>query len=72
MATLFQKYAALKVRIGGNRELHGYEETFGMPREEQQHITPVPRYIVRILSEVEFSIPDTAHTDTVIELSTPR
>ena len=56
MATLFQKYAALKVRIGGNRELYGYEETFGMPREEQQHITPVPRYIVRILSEVEFSI----------------
>ncbi|MGN1409058.1 MAG: glycoside hydrolase family 38 C-terminal domain-containing protein [Eubacteriales bacterium] len=56
MATLFQKYAALKTRIGGNRELHGYEETFGMPREEQQHITPVPRYVVRILSETEFAI----------------
>ena len=56
MATLFQKYADLKKKVGGNRELFGYEETFGMPREEQMHITPPARYIVRILSEVEFSI----------------
>ncbi len=54
--TLFQKYASLKKRVGGNRELFGYEETFGMPREEQAHITPPPRYIVRILAECEFAI----------------
>ena len=56
MSTLFQKYAALKTKVGGNRELFGYEETFGMPREEQQHITPPPRHIIRILAECEFAI----------------
>ena len=56
MANLYQKYADLKKKVGGNRELFGYEETFGMPREEQQHITPVPRHIVRILAEIEFSV----------------
>ena len=56
MSTLFQKYAALKKRIPGNRERNGFEYSFGMPREEQQNITPTPRYIVRILSEVEFAI----------------
>ena len=50
LATLYQKYAALKTKVGGNRELFGYEETFGMPREEQQHITPPPRHIIRILA----------------------
>lgn len=56
MSTLFQKYAAIKKKIGGNRELYGYEETFGMPREEQQHITPPARHLVRILAETEFAI----------------
>ena len=56
MATLYQKYAALKTRVGGNRELFGYEETFGMPREEQQHITPPARHIIRILAQCEFAI----------------
>ena len=56
MKTLYQTYAALKQRIPGNREHHGFEYTFGMPGEEQRHITPTQRYIVRILSEVEFSI----------------
>lgn len=64
MANLYQKYANLKKSIGGNRELFGYEETFGMPREEQQHITPPPRYIIRILSEVEFSIRLSESMDT--------
>ena len=56
MAALFERYAALKKQVGGNREQFGYEETFGMPREEQWHVTPPARYLVRILSEIEFSI----------------
>ena len=56
MQTLFEKYKALKLRVGGNRELMGYEHSMGMPREEQQHITPTPRHIVRILSQVEYGI----------------
>lgn len=56
MTKLFEKYVSLKKQVGGNRELFGYEETFGMPREEQQHITPPARYLVRILSETEFAI----------------
>ena len=56
MATLPQKYAALKRSIGGNREIMKYEETFGMPREEQEHITPPNQYIRRILGEIEFAI----------------
>ena len=63
MPTLFERYAAVKKQIGGNREQFGYEETFGMPREEQMHITPPARYLVRILSEAEFSIRLSASLD---------
>lgn len=56
MSTLFQKYVALKKKIGGNREILQFEHTFGMSREELQHITPTPRHMVRILSQVEFAI----------------
>lgn len=56
MATLSEKYSALKKAVGGNREMMGYEETFGMPREEQSHITMPNKYIRRILAEIEFSI----------------
>ncbi|MDD4772536.1 MAG: alpha-mannosidase, partial [Eubacteriales bacterium] len=56
MATLAQKYSALKKKVGGNREMMGYEETFGMPREEQAHITMSNKYIRRILAEIEFCI----------------
>ena len=56
MNTFYQDYAALRRRIPGMREMQGFEYSFGMPGEEQQHITPVPRYIVRILAELEFSI----------------
>lgn len=56
MPTLTQKYNALKQRVGGNREIRGYEETFGMPREEQQYITPPNKNIRRILGEIEFAI----------------
>ena len=56
MANLYARYAALKQKIGGNRESWGYEETFGLPFEEAHHITPPPRFLVRILSETEFCI----------------
>ena len=56
MATLTQKYNALKQRVGGNREIRGYEETFGMPREEQFYLTPPNKMIRRILGEIEFAI----------------
>jgi len=56
MPNLYERYAAVKKQIGGNREQFGYEETFGMPREEQMHVTPPARYLVRILSETEFAI----------------
>ncbi|MHB1153495.1 MAG: glycoside hydrolase family 38 N-terminal domain-containing protein [Eubacteriales bacterium] len=56
MATLAQKYSALKKAVGGNREMMGYEETFGMPREEQSHITMPNKFIRRILAELEFAI----------------
>lgn len=56
MNSLYEKYRSLKTRIGGNREQFGYEETFGKPTEESQHITTPARYLVRIISETEFAI----------------
>ena len=49
-------FIKLKTSVGGNREQHGYEETFGQPREEQQHITVPARHIRRLLSQLEFAI----------------
>ncbi len=54
--TLTEKFVALKTRVGGNREQRGYEETFGMPREEQWRITPPAPFQRRILAELEFAI----------------
>ncbi len=56
MKTLAQKFETLKKLVGGNREIHGYEETFGMPREEQSRITMPNKWIRRILGELEFAI----------------
>lgn len=56
MATLFEKFVALKKKVGGNREITQFEHTFGQPVEEAQNITPMPRHILRILSETEFAI----------------
>ena len=39
MAGIVEKFIKLKTSIGGNREKTGYEDTFGMPKEEQAHIT---------------------------------
>lgn len=50
------RFSALKQKVGGNREVTGYEMTFGMPREMQWHITPPNRHIRRILSQLEFAL----------------
>ena len=49
-------FIKLKTSVGGNREQYGYEETFGQPREEQQHITVPARHNRRLLSQLEFAI----------------
>ena len=35
------EFIKLKTAVGGNREHYRYEESFGQPMEEQQHITPM-------------------------------
>ena len=50
------RFSALKQRVGGNREVTGYEMTFGMPRETQWHITPPNKHQRRIISELEFAL----------------
>lgn len=49
-------FIKLKTSVGGNREQLCYEETFGQPREEQQHITVPAKHIRRTLSQLEFAI----------------
>lgn len=56
MAGIAEKFTRLKTSIGGNRERFGYEDTFGMPREEQAHITRPNRANTRIISELEFAL----------------
>ena len=56
MSTLTNRYTALKKKVGGNREIMRYEETFGMPKEEFEHITPPAPHIRRILGELDFAI----------------
>ncbi len=50
------EFVKLKTSVGGNREHFHYEESFGMPREEAEHITPPNAHNKRILSEMEFAI----------------
>ena len=54
MANLTERFYKLKTGIGGNREKKRYEESFGMPREEQAYITLPNSWHRRILSELEF------------------
>ncbi|MCL2773920.1 MAG: glycosyl hydrolase-related protein [Oscillospiraceae bacterium] len=56
MQSLWIKFKKLKKSISGNRERMGYEESFGMPREEQWHVTPVNKWNRRIIAELEFAI----------------
>ena len=56
MINLTEKFVKLKTSIGGNREKMGFEDTFGMPKEEQAHITRPSRANTRIIGELEFAI----------------
>ncbi len=56
MSDLTKRFTSLKKAVGGNRERMHYEETFGMPREEFEHITPPNPAIRRILAELEFAL----------------
>ena len=56
MKNLTAKYIRLKTHVGGNREKTGYENTFGMPEEEQRHITGPNPMNRRILAELEYAL----------------
>ncbi len=56
MLNLTQKYALLKKQVAGNREITGYEETFGATKQEQMLVTEPNALTRRILAELEFSI----------------
>lgn len=51
-----EKYFRLKTSIGGNREKTKYEWTFGVPIEEQLHITGPGRAVLRLLAELGFAM----------------
>lgn len=53
---LTEKFIRLKTAVGGNREVTAYEDTFGMTKEEQAHITRPNQWNTRILSELEFAL----------------
>lgn len=54
--SLAAKYTKLRKSIGGNREKMDYEETFGMPKEEQNHVTMPNQWNHRILGELEYAL----------------
>ena len=56
MAGIVEKFIKLKTSIGGNREKTGYEDTFGMPKEEQAYVTRPNKANTRIISELEFAL----------------
>ena len=56
MSNLAAKFTHLKRSLGGNREKTGFEFTFGMPKEEQEYITPLNPAAIRILGQLEFAI----------------
>ena len=50
------EFIKLKTAIGGNREPQHYEESFGLPLEEQLHITVPNKHNKRLISQLEFAI----------------
>jgi len=50
------EFIKLKTAIGGNREQLHYEESFGLPLEEQLYITVPNKHIKRLISQLEFAI----------------
>ena len=53
---LFERFAALKKQVGGNREKEKFEFTMGMDAWDKNQITPPSPMIRRILSEVHFAL----------------
>ncbi|GHU73062.1 alpha-mannosidase [Clostridia bacterium] len=56
LPTLLERYQRLKVSTPGNREKTQFEFTMGPPKVESAHITAMPAYMRRILSEVDFAL----------------
>ncbi len=56
MTSLAEKFRRLKTSVGGNRESVRFEYSFGMPKEEEYHITRPTRANTRILGELEFAL----------------
>ena len=54
--SLAEQFRNLKTAVGGNREITEYENSFGMPKEEREGITPPTRVNTRIFSELEFAL----------------
>jgi len=56
MASLIERYVALKKQTAGNREKSQFEYTFGPTPQEVANITPPPVATGRILAELEYAI----------------
>ena len=56
MANFVQRFIDIKTRIGGNREKHDFEFTFGTPIETRSGITMPAAHIRRIIAETDFAI----------------
>ncbi|GHU68537.1 alpha-mannosidase [Clostridia bacterium] len=54
--TLLERFHALKTGTPGNREKTRFEFTMGPVKETLFHVTGVPAYITRILSQVDFAL----------------
>lgn len=67
MSKVAEKFTRLKTSIGGNREKGGYEDTFGMPREELEGITRPNRANTRIIGELEFALHMSEKADHVYD-----
>ena len=56
MNTTIQRFAALKQKVGGNREKMQFEFTFGPQPEEKAHVTRPSASIIRVMSELNFAL----------------
>ena len=63
MSLLAEKFTRLKTSIGGNREKSHFEDTFGMPEEEVNRISPPSRANRRIVAELEYALHVTEAND---------
>ncbi len=65
---LFARYAALKQRVGGNREKYGFEFTMGPEVHQKNNITPPNPAINRILAEINFSLQLSKHNEGAFDV----